>query len=325
MSKMQYKTIKHNDRQVSAELRSALEAQTEKYLSGLQARNQPLLTHDERNVLFNKQLALYKSIATPLGIDIDKFVSGLKDISAEKQEKISAARQTRNMKLRDRSPATHIPSRPAPFPRFFLLYDVTMFAVVDHPHLPDDTVRFEEDALGQHFVGEFVVRDWNSELHASFGMAVRFRLPAADLPEPVPGGYTSTPTLFINGQLETFCPGGDVFQGRGVASGDLILSQSIYQWGFGADGPVPISIGQGSFNVASQHFDQEDADAGVLLPPMPGSVEMPTVQIPSFIPEDIWVTLEVYIQCYLKSQAATLNTYQPIQMLIPEWPIFRAT
>lgn len=182
-----------------------------------------------------------------------------------------------------------------------------------------------EDELGQHFVGDFCVRDWNSELHACFGMLVRFVLPGADLPEQVSGGYTSTPTLFINGQLETFCPGGDIFQGRGVASGDLILSQTIYQWGFGADGPVPSQIGQGSFNIASQHFDQEDADAGVLLPPMPGSVEMPTVQIPSFTPEDIWVTLEARIQCYLKSQAATLNTYQPIQMLIPEWPLFRAT
>lgn len=119
MSKMQYKTIKHNDYKVSAELRRALEAQTEKYFSALQILNQPLLTRNERDVLFNKQLVLYKSMATPLGINIDKFVSGLKDISAEKLEKMSAARQTRNMKLRDHSLATHIPSRPAPFPRFF--------------------------------------------------------------------------------------------------------------------------------------------------------------------------------------------------------------
>jgi hypothetical protein len=322
MSKMEYNKIKHNGHKVSEELRRALEARTEQYFSTLQALNQPLLTRDDRNILFNKQLASYKSIATPLGIDIDQFASGLKDISAEKHEKVSAARQTRNMKLRDHSLATHIPRQPFPFPRTFLLTDVHLWVLPQNQD-PANPMRSGEDTLGQHFVGGFFVNDWNGELHASFGMLVHFTLPEADLPEPALGGFTSTPTLFINGQLETFCPGGDILQGRGVASGDLILRQTISQ--VHAPGGF-LQIGQGSFNVASQHFDQEDTDAGVVLPPMPGSIEMPTVLIPSFAPGgDIVVELEVRIQCYLKSQAASLNTFQAIQMLIPEWALVRAT
>ena len=180
-------------------------------------------------------------------------------------------------------------------------------------------LRFGEDSLGQHFVGGFLVNG-NNELHADFGMLVHFQLPGADIPETGLGGFTSTPTLFINGQLEIHCPGGDFLNGRGVASGDLMLSQTILQ----AHAPGGLlQIAHASFSVPSVHFDQEDADNTVFVN-MPGSVEMPTVQLPSVLaPEDIYVELEVRIQCYLKSDQASLDT--AIQMLMPEWALVSPT
>lgn len=204
--------------------------------------------------------------------------------------------------------------------------DAFAIAPVDHsfwwaqtqPYLaPDMQCDFRDDGL--HFWGGPKVNDYDGEMHTSFGAVASFALQPSRFPTSPAGVLLSSPHVELYGGVVAYAPDWDLIQGDGIASCQLYLRQTIFQWGFGPTGPVPLIVGDARGNDSwhiylkntgySRHGD------------MPGFKLLPAVTYrqDQLLPQELWVEIEVRFDIYLNCTGALLWCDPDVLMRHFQW------
>jgi hypothetical protein len=111
------------------------------------------------------------------------------------------------------------------------------------PHVaPAMQTDFRDDGL--HFWGGPNVKDYNGEMHTSFGAVALFALQPDRFPTSPSGVFLSSPHVELFGGIVAYAPDWDVIQGNGIAECKLFLRQTIFYWSFGREGPVAVTIAE---------------------------------------------------------------------------------
>lgn len=184
-------------------------------------------------------------------------------------------------------------------------------APVDHsfwwartqPHVaPDTSADFRDDGL--HFRGGPKVNNYDGEMHTSFGAVASFALQPERFPTSSNGLFVSRPHVELFGGVVAYAPDWDLIQGNGIASCDLFLRQTIFQWRFGPDGPVAVPIAEAKgydpwrLYLKNTGFSRH-AD-------LPGFKPLPAVIYPQVLvaPNELWAEIEVRLDIYLNCKGA---------------------
>jgi hypothetical protein len=172
------------------------------------------------------------------------------------------------------------------------------------PHVaPRTRADFRDDGL--HFTGGPKVDNYDGEMHTSFGAVASFALNPERFPTSPSGRLLSSPHIELFGGVLAYAPDWDLIQGNGIASCQLFLRQTIFQWGFGPNGPAPIVVAEAQGHDPWRLYLKNTGYSRSAA--MPGFKLMPAVSynasqvIPS---QDLWVDLEVRLDIYLNCTGA---------------------
>lgn len=244
-----------------------------------------------------------------------KLESDLREAALRRSEQIEIALKERIAKRGVMSAST-----------FSKWIDHIAVAPVDHsfwwaqtqPYLaPSTHADFRDDGL--HFWGGPKVNNYDGEMHTSFGAVASFALQPSRFPSSPNGFLLSSPHVELFGGVVAYAPDWDLIQGDGIASCHLYLRQTLFQWGFGPNGPVPMIVGEAKGHDAwrlylkntgySRHGD------------MPGFKLIPAVTYREnqLLPQDLWAEIEVRFDIYLNCTGALLWCDPDVLMRHFQW------
>jgi hypothetical protein len=174
------------------------------------------------------------------------------------------------------------------------------WARTDYHLAPDSSAAFE--STGLYFHGGPKVNDYDGEMHTSFGAVAKFALQPDRFPTSPSGLFLSSPHVELFGGVDVYSPDHDWIQGNGIASCDLFLRQTVFQWVLGG-----ASIKAEAKRTASDLFHTYSRNAGyVVHGDMPGFTLIPAVTYSQgqIAPNELWAEIEARFDIYLNCTGA---------------------
>ncbi len=297
----QGQVIENAAHRVTSEVAQALEGRRSARIAELALAEELDRTPEMRREAAERRVRGSRTRDGP-GVYLEELGKDLREAALRRSEQISTILKDR-VTRRERLVATEAPK----------WVDQVAAQPVDHsfwwsqtqPHLaPGTWCDFRDDGL--HFWGGPKVNDYDGEMHTSFGAVASFGLAPARFPTSPNGWLTSNPWVELFGGVVAYAPDWDLFQGNGIASCNLFLRQTLFQWAFGPTGPVPRKIAEAQGNDAwhvylkntgySRHLD------------LPGWKPIPPVNYhqSQLAPNDLWAEVEVRFDIYLNCTGALL-------------------
>jgi hypothetical protein len=183
------------------------------------------------------------------------------------------------------------------------------------------TMAWRDDGL--HIFGGPNLNKWNAERNEVFGAVARFTITANRFPQQAPpsGWWVSRPFVELFGGLVGFAPDWDLLQGHGMASCRLHLRHTVFQFGFGQEGPVPVVLGQAVSDRTL--LDLEDLGYSRHAD-MPGFTLLPEVRFPHAgrAPGDtVFAEVEVRFDIHLKAAGSFVWCDPEIVLRNFQWPL----
>ncbi|MEV4702653.1 hypothetical protein [Actinoplanes sp. NPDC049316] len=204
---------------------------------------------------------------------------------------------------------------PAPEPPDFWWASTQPFDTAGH------TMSWEDDGL--HIFGGPTLHVWNGDRHETFGAVANFTITADRFPQapPASGWWRSRPWVELFGGIVTFAPDWDLLQGHGMASCVLRLRHTVFQLGFGQQGPVPVVLGE----AVSERTLSDLEDTGYSRHSgMPGWTRLPEVRFQHArrTPADtVFAEVEVRFDIHLKAAGALVWCDPEILLRNFQWPL----
>ena len=282
----------------TGEVAQALAARRASYLETLAVEQQVDRTPEMRREAYELRRRVAGTTSEPAG----SLEAELRDAALRRSVQVSAMLKDR-IALRDR--ISIVAGAKWGDQDFLPPVDHSFWWARTQPHVaPDTQADFRNDGL--HFFGGPKVNNYDGEMHTSFGAVASVALQPAQFPTSPSGLFLSSPHVELLGGVVAFAPDWDLIQGDGIASCNLFLRQTIFQWGFGQNGPVPVMVAEAKGNDGwhvylkntgySRHLD------------LPGFKLIPAVTYrqDQLTPTDLWAEIEVRFDIYLNCTGALL-------------------
>jgi hypothetical protein len=283
---------------MSNEVAQALSARRTKRLGMLAIAQENDFTDEMRREASELRWRTAQTMGGP-GLGYEEFEGALRDAAVKEGETISQIlrdRIARRMEMIHEGPKwsdSFVPPAPPPVDHsFWWAFTNSQVGSGTHANFSDD---------GLHFWGGPNLNKWNGELHTSLGATATFALQPARFPVSPGGMFRSSPSIELNGGILAYAPDYDLLQAHGIAECKLFLRQTIFQVGFGQNGPMNREIVESKGYVDwrlylrdtgfSRHAD------------LPGFKPMPEVMYNAnqIAPAELFVELEFRLDMYLKS------------------------
>jgi hypothetical protein len=161
-----------------------------------------------------------------LGTDISKFEVELRDGALRRSEQIGEA-----LKKKISKRETTMVSALSKWAEGIAIapVDHSFWWAQTQPHLaPSMQSDFRDDGL--HFWAGPKVNNYDGEMHTSFGAVASFALQPSRFPTSPSGVMLSSPHVELFGGVVAYAPDWDLIQGDGIASCQLYLRQTLFQW-----------------------------------------------------------------------------------------------
>ena len=116
--------------------------------------------------------------------------------------------------------------------------------------------------------------------------------------------HCTSPHVELFGGIVAFAPDWDLIQGDGIASCDLFLRQTIFQWRFGPTGPVAVTIAEATtydpwhLYLKNTGYSRHQNLPGFKLIP---AVTYSQNQV---APNELWAEIEIRLDIYLNCTGA---------------------
>ncbi len=289
--------IENAGHRLTSEVAEALAGRRHAHLDMLAVANETDFTPEMRQQSSELRRRVISAFGET-GRNIEGLESDLRDAALKRSDQISAVLKDRISKRERMWDAIKWSEFPIVQP-----VDNSFWWARTQCHVaPDTRADFRNDGL--HFWGGPKVNNYDGEMHTSFGAVASFALQPARFPTSASGLFLSSPYVELFGGIVGFAPDWDLIQGNGIASCDLFLRQTIFQWGFGPSGPVPLTIAEAKGNDAwhiylkntgySRHLD------------LPGFKLIPAVTYnqSQVTPNELWAEIEVRLDIYLNCTGA---------------------
>ncbi len=169
---------------------------------------------------------------------------------------------------------------------------------------PSTTADFRKDGL--HFNGGSKKNEDNGDLYTSSGVLATFTLQPKRRPASRTGFFTSSPHVELFGGFTAYASDWGFTHGHGIASCDLVLRQSVFQFGLGQapnGDAAHLFIAEADstqtlINFEDTGFSRTVGLSGYTFVPPVRSHEL------QLIPGDLQAEIEVKFVLYLKSGGA---------------------
>jgi hypothetical protein len=311
---------RNSENKMPHQLTKALAARDKVHHELLALQNQNDLTPDQRKKLSDLRKTAFRELSEPLGISVDRLAASFNDIATFKYTNIGDHIKRRTDKLKQilqvKPGDLKFPKPASPDHSFF-------FAETQPFVTADMTGQF--DAKGLHFTGGPKVNDYDGVLNASFGARVRFTLEPERLPTSVIGTFISSPHVELFGGIVAFAPDWDLIQGDGIASCNLVLKQTVFQFRFGETGPVEWIVGQNTIGSDGKLWNVSLKNTGSSRSlALPGFQEMPSVKFHSsdFHPNEVlFADLDIRFDIQLKAEGALAWCDPEVLLRVFQWPL----
>lgn len=310
-------TYSNPEHDLPRDLADAFSSRHRKHLEMLSFQDQSDLTPELRRKVTDSRNKAYRDAAKSMGLDFDKVSSNISGIFAEKNDMVAETLTNRSDRWNDyveQSPPIVPDAEPA-------LRDSSFWwARTDAFVAPDTRAEFRTDGL--HFRGGPKVHNHNGEMHTRFGAIASFGLNPARFPASPSGWFESKPFVELFGGVLAYAPNWDLLQGDGIASCQLFLRQTIFQWGFGPSGSVPVTVAQAAVNDPWRIYLKNTGysrRAG-----MPGFKPLPPVRFHRNQfnnNQDLWAQIEVRLDIYLNCAGALVWCDPNVLLRSFQWPL----
>jgi hypothetical protein len=311
--------VENPEHQLSREIADALKTRQKSQRALLDLRNEIVRASEINEEYGNARRDIFISILEPLGVDVIKAVDRLNEAKLAYNQKIATSlqdlldirRQRMGIKLSD---LTFKPGRPDLSDPTFWWANTNWWSTSGHSitNLSD----------GVHFTGGPKIDKWNVERHENFGSIAVFELQHSRIPSSASGRWTSNPFTELFGGIVAFAPDYDLLQGHGIASCDLFLRQTVFQWGIGPEGPAPMVIGEAVSSTTLINLEDTGFSRNVA---MPGHQDIPSVQFGKSdvkaVADSIWAEIEVRFDIFLKQAGALVWCDPEVLMRFFQWPL----
>ncbi|WP_442496835.1 hypothetical protein [Methylobacter sp. sgz302048] len=313
--------LNNPEQQLSPDIIEALSLRRAAHLDILELHNQSDLSPDIRKKLLESKQLLYRTVVETTGLDIEKFNAELYDIATEKNHQIANSlklRINRWQGWRDRvgivPPMVVVFPPPAVTDHSFWWAQTAVSSIA-----PDTRADFRDDGL--HFFGGPKVNNYDGEMHTSFGATALFALQPERIPTSASGWFMSSPHVEIFGGIVAFAPDWDLIQGNGIASCNLVLRQTVFQWKFGQSGPVAGIVNQAESNEQWIYLKNTGYSRHAN---MPGFKPIPPVGFHESQfnrNEQLMAEIEVRFDIYLNTTGALLWCDPEVLLRNFQWPL----
>jgi hypothetical protein len=277
------------------------------------------LAGDLNEQLGRRKRELCQAAISDRAVDVPRLLDGTMEIKdryhTDVADALARALDVRKDRYSDRFADWNL-HLPPPEPPEFWWARTTPFDTAGH------TGAWRSDGL--HWWGGPKLGKWNSERHENFGALATFTITPDRFPAAAPpsGWWTSRPWVELFGGVEVFAPDWDLGEGHGIASCYLHLRHTLFQLGFGQDGPTPVVLGE-SISEDSWFISCED-NGYAQHKAMPGLAFLPEVRFPHgrHTPGDtLWAEVEVRFDIHLKSAGALVWCDPEVVIRNFQWPL----
>jgi hypothetical protein len=266
----------------------------------------------------NARRDIYRSALAPLNIDIGKAISGLTEaklafndkVGVSTQRLIDIKHQRAGVKLSD----VDKPLKPTPTDPSFWWARTQAWSTSGH------TIQSLSDGL--HFTGGPKLDKWNVERHESFGAIATFALQFDRIPPAPFGRWISSPFVELFGGVVVFAPDWDPLQGNGMASCDMYLRQTLYQFGIAMEGSSNEiirgeAVSDGSWLISLENTGYSQSKS------MPGHQDIPSVSLArtDISVDTLFADIEVRFDIHLKSAGALVWCDPEVILRTFQWPL----
>lgn len=304
--------IENAAQSLTGEVSEALAARRQAHLEMLSIADETELTPDMRRESAELRRQLFTTLGQP-GRNFEGLDVELRDAALKRSQQVAEILKNRIVK-RERILAG------------LKWSDLITVRPVDHSfwwartqnHVaPDMRADFRDDGL--HFWGGPKVNNYDGEMHTSFGAVASFALQPERFPTSASGQFLSSPHVELFGGIVAYAPDWDLIQGNGIASCDLFLRQTIFQWGFGPSGPVPVTIAEAKGNDAWHIYLKNTGYSRHLE--MPGFKLIPAVTYnqSQVTPNELWAEIEVRLDVYLNCTGALVWCDPEVLLRTLQW------
>lgn len=306
--------VTNAEQQIAPEVAEGMAARNADRAETLARFNQNDLAAEEHREILDVGRELYRSMAHPLGLE-PHAIDRMRLTTERKNTLVANALQNR------------IDAWTKPLPYLDLFFPKP--AVTDHSFwwaesrvssLPPMT-RTEFRESGLFFFGGPKVNDYDGEMHTSIGAIARFALQPERMPQTSSGWFLSNPHVELFGGVVAYAPNWDLIQGNGIASCQLVLRQTLFQWKFGPTGPVAGVVGEA---VATDPWRLYLKNTGFSRrQDLPGFKPMPPVGFHQsrLAPQELWAELEIRLDIYLNTTGALVWCDPHVLMRTFQWPL----
>jgi|HubBroStandDraft_6_1064221.scaffolds.fasta_scaffold48612_3 hypothetical protein len=299
---------------LATDVAEAVSAQQERHIKLLALQNQEYLTPDIKKKLQDKKKGIYRELAATMGLNFDKFSTGVRDVIDDRSARFSSAIKDR---ISEKSKFGGVDKQPALPPAPTQPIDHSFWWALTQPILGEGfSEDFPDDGL--HFFGSAFEAGHDEEKRSFFGASALFTLERARLPNSPSGWFTSSPHVDLIGAITAFAPDWDLLQGDGIAECKLFTRQTIYQFGFASTFlPVREAINEETII----YLKNTGAPRTSVLP---GFKLLPSVQFNQTQFDgnrDLYAQIEVRLDIYLNSRGAQVFCDPQVLLRTFQWSL----
>jgi len=292
--------IENPAQQMASDVARALDTRRAAHIDALAIAHEPIVTRDMRRELSDSRLRTISKL-TGANQNLETLKGELRDGALKRSDQISVQLSDRikreSLRISDLYKwSDQMAVQPEPVDHSF------WWARTDATAAPATRAEFRDDGL--HFFGGPKVNDYDGSMDTSFGAVALFGLSPSRFPTSASGLVRSSPHVELFGGVVAHAPDFDLIQGDGIAECRLFLRQTIFQFGFGPNGPVPLVVADARVNDewhirlknlgASRHGDLPGFK---LLPPV-------TYNQNNLRPGDLLAEIEVRFDIHLNCTGA---------------------
>src|SRR5215213_1221208 len=236
--------IENPAQRLAPEVAQAMDDRRTAHVAALAVANEPVVTREMKRDLSEARLRTIRGV-TGAHDNFETLKGELRDGALRRSDQVSVT-----LKDRIKRESIHVSDlfkwsdqmavQPEPIDHSF------WWARTDATVAPAMRADFRNDGL--HFFGGPKVNDYDGNMDTSFGAVARFALQPQRFPSAPSGIMISSPHVELFGGVVAYAPNWDLIQGNGIAECGLFLRQTIFQFGFGPDGPVPLIVADARVN-----------------------------------------------------------------------------